>query len=205
MRFLSKIDAVLDLPVDKIIRHLEHRLFELAMAVTMIGVGLFLMLSPGSVASSELRYLLDVMSVETCSTLFFVAGIARIVALALNGHWMPAGAYIRAAGAAVGAVLWSQWGAALYQLHLLGAPISPDLIVYSGLALFEVVSARRALRGAVSSERNHQQGMGHDQQAAAYPVASPDFLYRYSDPAAALRSESRQSRQAGSAPGSSRA
>jgi hypothetical protein len=204
MRFLSDLDAVLDLSVDKIIRHLEHRLFELAMAVTMIGVGLFLMLSPGSVASSELHYLLDVMSVETCSTLFFVAGIARIVALALNGNWMPGGAYTRAAGAAIGALLWGQWGAALYQLHLRGTPISPDLIIYSGLALFEVVSARRALRGAISSERRHQQGVGHDLEVAPHPVAGSDLFSLHHGHAAAAHREGHQIHKAGSASASHR-
>jgi hypothetical protein len=186
MRFLFKIEAALDWPADVIIRHFERRLFELAMAVIMIGVGLFLLLSPASLGASELRFFLDIMSASTCSTLFFVAGIARIVALALNGNWMPGGAYTRATGAAVGAVLWSQWGAAIYQLHLIGAPLSPDFIIYSGLAFFEVISFSRALRGAVR-DRSHQQGVGHPQQVTANPMAGPDFLYRRDDLAVTAR------------------
>ena len=177
-RVLDKIEAALDWPADMIIRHFERRQFELAMAVIMIGVGLLLFFSPRSLEASSMKYLLEVMSVSTCSTVFFMAGIARIVALALNGNWMPGGAYVRACGAAVGAVMWSQWGAALYQLHLTGAPISPGVIVYSGLAFFEVISFSRSLRGAVNGGQTNRQGLGHDQHMASYPMAVPDFLYR---------------------------
>jgi hypothetical protein len=155
MRFLFKIEAALDWPTDLIIRHFERRLFELAMAVIMIGVGLLLL-----------------------SAFFLVAGIARIIALALNGNWMPWGAYVRAAGAAMGAFVWSQWGAAEFQLHLAGLPISRDVIVYGGLAFFEVISFALALRGAMNGERTYKQGLGHDRHVARHPMAIPAFLPR---------------------------
>jgi hypothetical protein len=190
MKFLDTIIAALDWPADMIIRHFERRQFELAMAVIMSGVGLLLFFSPGSLAVSSMKYLLDVISVATCSALFFTAGIARIVALALNGNWVPGGAYVRACGAAIGAVMWSQWGAALYQLHLTGKPISPGVIVYGGLAFFEVISFSRSLRGAVSGGQANRQDLGKHRHMARHPVASPDFLYRNSDLAVTARHKS---------------
>ena len=177
LKVLDKVEAALDWPADMIVRHFERRQFELAMAIIMSGVGMLLFLSPASLEASSMKYLLQVMRVETCATVFFLAGIARIVALALNGHWMPNGAYVRAGGAAVGAIMWSQWGAALLQLHFTGHPISPGVIVYSGLAFFEVISFSRALRGAASSERTHRQGLGHDQQMALDPANKLDGVF----------------------------
>jgi len=186
MQFLFKIEAALDWPTDVIIRHFERRLFELAMAVIMIGVGLLLFISPRSIEASSMRYLLDVMSVATYSTLLFLFGLLRIIALALNGHWMPGGAYCRAGGAAIGAIMWSQWGAALFQLHLHGTPVSPGVIVYGGLTFFEVISFARALRGAVSSGQADRQSLGHDQQVARHSGSGLGRVHRGGGSAAAV-------------------
>ena len=177
LKVIDKIEAALDWPTDMIIRHFERRQFELAMAVIMSGVGVLLFLSPASLEASYMKYLLQVMRVETCATVFFLAGIARIVALALNGHWMPWGAYVRAGGAAVGAIMWAQWGAALLQLHFTGHPILPEVIVYSGLAFYEVISFSRSLSGAAGSERTNRQGLGKHQQVAIDSAHKSDGVF----------------------------
>jgi hypothetical protein len=182
MRFLTKVEAALDWPADVILRHFERRQFELAMAVTMIGVGLLLFFSPQSFQATAV----SLVSASTCSTLFFIWGICRIVALALNGNWMPGGAYMRACGAAVGAVVWSQWATALHQLHRTTAePISPDVVVYGILAFFEVVSFSRSLRGAMSCGQANRQDVGNYRKLATGPLAIPNFLPRGGNPSVA--------------------
>lgn len=136
-------------PIDLIFRHFEKRLFELAMTVAMIGEGILLMVSPRSIDASSFHYLTGVVPLWLCITIFMGLGGARIVALVLNGHWMPHGAYVRAVGAVAGAVMWAQMCAALATWNVTyDVPLSPGVPIYSTLALFEIVSMYFALIGA---------------------------------------------------------
>lgn len=182
MRLIKVAGSAMDWPVNAIVRHFEKRLYELSMAIIMISVGTLLLFSPASLAASSMKYLLDVMSVWTCATVFGVFGIARIVALALNGHWMPGGAYVRACGAAIGALIWAQWAAALFELHLkTGSPISPGVPVYAILAFFEAISFFRALNGVVGNGRVLEAGMGDRRWLAANSGAESHRLHRRRD------------------------
>jgi hypothetical protein len=129
--------------------HLEKRLFEFAMTCIMLGEGIFLYFNAASIRESAFRYTLDMLSEATFMYLFFLFGLARLIAIILNGHWMPWGAIFRMGGAFIGALIWAQWCAALLVLKSkTGLPPSPGVVTYCVLALFEVVSMYRAYLGA---------------------------------------------------------
>lgn len=137
--------------------HFEKRLFEFAMACIMLGEALFLYVHPESIPASSFRYALDVISASSFFYLFFFAGFARIIAIGLNGHWMPWGAILRMAGAFVGAFVWAQWCAALLVFNeKCGLPPSPGVVPYGVLAFFEVVSMYRAYLGATKKNVREQ-------------------------------------------------
>lgn len=134
--------------MDRIYRHFEQRLFETAMAIAFFGEGVLLIFSPGSVEAGAFRFMLQVMSVQTITVVYLIIGVSRIIALGLNGHWMPYGAYTRAVGAAIGALMLAQMDAALvtYSTHGNSLPFGTPL--FGVLALFETISMYRALLGA---------------------------------------------------------
>lgn len=134
--------------MDRIYRHFEQRLLETAMALAFFGAGVLLIFSPGSVESGEFRFMLQVMSVQTITIVYLMIGISRIIALGLNGHWMPYGAYTRAAGAAIGALMLAQMDAALVTYSTHGNTLPFGTPLFGVLALFETISMYRALLGA---------------------------------------------------------
>lgn len=139
---------LLGYPVELIVRHFERRLFELAASIIMVAEGTLLFLSPSSLDAGAFRFLTDWLRPESCVLLFLLAGSARLLALALNGHWMPHGGWIRAFGAGVGAVMWTQLGLALWLFSKrMGVPLSLGVPMLMVLALFEIVSIYRSLHG----------------------------------------------------------
>lgn len=185
MRLIRVAGSVMDWPFKAVIKHFEKRFFEFATALIMLSVGALLVFSPQSLEASAMRYLLEQISVEHCSQVLTLAGLARIVALGLNGNWMPQGGWIRAGGAAVGALMWGQWAAALFELHLkTGLPISPGVPVYAILSLCEVVSYFWALNGVVGGhERISRPDLGNRQRMASNPADKPYRVHRRRDPA----------------------
>lgn len=149
---LNAVRYVLEWPLAFIVVHFEKRLFEFCMATIALCEAVLLFLSPQSIAASSFRYMLEAMSANTIFLTFLAIGVARLIALGLNGHWMPWGALVRCLGALAGAVMWAQWVAALLVLNIkLGLPISPGVPVYAVLAIFEIVSMYRAGIGAVTN------------------------------------------------------
>jgi hypothetical protein len=139
---------LLGYPVELIVRHFERRLFELAVSVIMVGEGTLLFLSPDSLSAGAFRFLTDWLQPQSCVLLLLLFGFARVLALALNGNWMPYGGWIRAIGAGVGAVMWTQMGLALSLFSKrTGVPLPPGFPMFMVLALFEIVSIYRALHG----------------------------------------------------------
>lgn len=139
---------LLGYPVELIVRHFERRLFELAVSTIMIGEGTLLFLSPKSLTAGAFRFLTDWLQPESCVLLFLMAGFMRLIALGLNGHWMPYGGWIRVVGATLGAVMWTQMGLALWLYSKrLGVPLPPGFPIFLVLAQFEIVSIYRALHG----------------------------------------------------------
>lgn len=148
LAYWERFEDLIGWPIDILARHFEKRLFELAMTVAMLGEGLLLLVSPRSIEASSMKYLIDVMPLWLCILLFLWLGGARIVALALNGHWMPYGGYVRAVGAVAGAVMWAQMGASLLTNNIAkDDALSPGIPIYVTLSLFEIVSMYFALVG----------------------------------------------------------
>lgn len=179
MHWLSRLhDVIFDRPIEAIVRHFENRLFELAMSVIFLGSGLMLIFSPGSVKAGGLLYLSSAFNVWTLVVIFLIVGISRIVALWLNGHWMPHGAYVRAAGAAVGAIMWFQVDAALVTFGSREGVLPFSTVTYGVLALVEAISMYRALIGAKKDgrQRNVDVGDRRDRVVATYPSAELDRL-----------------------------
>lgn len=146
--FLNGWESAFGRPVELIVHHFERRLSELAMSVAQLGEGLLLLASPRSLQASSFHLLLNVFPVTACIVIFIVLGLVRIIALALNGHWMPYGAQVRAAGCVVGAFMWVQMAVALGYFNVaIDAPLSPGIPIYMTLALLEIVSVYRAVHG----------------------------------------------------------
>lgn len=147
-RISSSIE-VFGWPIEMLAQHFEKRFSELVGAVASLGMGLLLLLSPFSLEHSAYWYIVNYgVGSAACVIAFLLIGIARIIALALNGHWMPGGGYTRAVFAGVGAAMWAQLSGALWfdgmrPEHFL----SPSFPILVTLTLAEVVSFYRALVG----------------------------------------------------------
>jgi hypothetical protein len=172
-KIISAIDKAMAWPIDLVVLHFERRLFELATSVMMFGVASFIVMFPGSLETSALRYMLDFTNHAMIVGVFAFFGIARIVALGLNGNWMPWGGYVRAGGAAVGAIMWAQWVASFYSQHLATQkPLSLGCVPFACLAFFETIAFYRALHGAsVSHGKTIRAGLGSSEADAADPGA----------------------------------
>lgn len=196
MRWLSRMSTMIfDKPIDLVIRHFENRMFEVAMAVIFFGSSVQLFLSPGSAQAGGLLYLSATFNPWTLTIIFFIVGVSRIVALALNGHWMPQGAYVRAAGCAMGAVMWLQVDAALIMFGEREGVLPFSTVTYGVLAVVEAISMYRALLGAKRNGRRSSTertlGLGDRQHTvvAFYPAGEPDRVPAGDDHAVAARDQ----------------
>lgn len=135
-------------------RHFESRLFEVAMACAMLGLGAHLLMFPTALGASAFRFMTEAFSEGLVTSAFIMFGALRMGALWANGKWPIAGPWLRAGGCAVGALLWAQMDLALIALiPKVGTPPSPGIPVYFVLTLFEIVSIYRALaRHGISGE-----------------------------------------------------
>lgn len=132
-----------------IIRHFENRLFELAMAVAMIALGLHLLIWPAALGASAFRFMVETLPPQFVSSVFFAFGMLRIAALIANGRWPVHGPKLRALGCLAGGCMWAQMDIALIALiPKVGSPPSPGIPVYAVLTIFELISFYRALAGA---------------------------------------------------------
>lgn len=177
---LAAVGVIFSRPIDLIITHFRDRMIELAMAVIFFVSSIQLVLSPGSFNAGGLLYLSATFNLWTLVTIFFILGVGRIVALILNGHWMPWGAYVRAAGAAIGAVMWLQVDAALWAFGQAGNALPFSTTTYAVLAVFEGISMYRALLGAKNVGRTENMGLGDHQRqlVATYSTPELDRIYR---------------------------
>lgn len=184
MRWLSRMSTMIfDKPLELVIRHFENRMFEVAMAAIFFGSSVQLFFSPGSAQAGGLIYLSATFNSWTLTIIFFIVGVSRIVALALNGHWMPQGAYVRAAGCAVGAVMWLQVDAALITFGSRDGTLPFSTVTYGVLAVVEAISMYRALLGAKRNGRRtsgeRALGVGNRQHTvvAFYPAGELDRVH----------------------------
>lgn len=170
-RFIDRLFAPINWPVEMIVRHFENRLQELAMATVMVVQGLLLTFSPGSFEAEGIIYLNRIVTPHGGALIFYSLGLARFVALLLNGHWQPYGAWVRAAGAASGAFVWSVIVAAFVIFAVVqdqSLPFSTG--TYAVLTWYELVSMYRALAGAKNRNGGRARDVGHS------AVGDPDGL-----------------------------
>lgn len=121
------------------------RLFEWAMTVALIWLGVHLLMWPRAVEASAFRAILEVVSIEVLTAIYLFIGTFRIVALYANGRSLVWGPAVRAVGALFGAGVWLQMDYALLRLHMdFGSPPSPGLPLYSVLVGAELLSTYRA-------------------------------------------------------------
>lgn len=196
MHWLSRMSTMIfDKPIELVVRHFENRLFELAMASVFFVSSVIMMFSPGSAQAGGLIYLSSTFNVWTLTVIFFMVGVSRIVALALNGHWMPHGAYVRAFGCGVGAIMWLQVDAALITFAARDGTLPFSTGTYGVLAVFEAISMYRALLGAKRNGRRttDEGNLGLDGRqhtvVAFYPASELDRIRSGDDHAFAARDQ----------------
>src|SRR5882672_2602286 len=196
MHWLSRVSTMIfDKPIELVVHHFENRMFELAMALIFFGSSVMLAFSPSSVQAGGLVYLSATFNVWTLTIIFFIVGVSRIVALGLNGHWMPQGAYVRAVGCAVGAIMWLQVDAALITFGARDGTLPFSTVTYGVLAVFEAISMYRALLGAKRNGRraSDEGNLGLDGRqhtvVAFYPAGELDRVRSGDDDAIAPRDQ----------------
>lgn len=167
----GKLGAAINWPIDAMFRHFDRRFMELGMALGFLGEGILLVCSPDSIQAGAFKFLLLIFSVNTVVVVYFIVGVSRIIALGLNGHWMPYGAYMRAAGAAAGAVMMAQMAAALITYGTHGNTLPFGTPFFGVWALLETVSMYRAILGAKAYGRRLD--VGDSDHIALAPGARP--------------------------------
>lgn len=123
----------------------RYRLFEWVATTIMFGIGVCILLSPGSVRTEPFLYLLQLgFSSFGLGVLFIALGSLRIVALYLNGRLPTYGPRARALGALVGAAIWGEMLASLFSITLATGIVSIGLALFAPLMLGDLTSCYRA-------------------------------------------------------------
>lgn len=124
--------------------YLEGRLFEWTMALTLILLGTELLAWPDTVQAHSFRYAVWAFRSDNVAALFLLLGLARTAALVANGRSYVYGPRVRAFGALIGALIWSQMFVSLLMLLPRSSAPSPGLPVWFILTLGELYSSYRA-------------------------------------------------------------
>jgi hypothetical protein len=126
-----------------LVRHFNNRISEAAAAWMMIGIALLISTNPQAADAHSFDLIGVAVVDDWLATAFLIVGVVRIVALVANGNWPLYGPWMRAGGALVGALIWSQM---CLSLVLLALP-SPGIPIYAVLTGSELLSIYRALAG----------------------------------------------------------
>ena len=126
-----------------ILRHFENRISEVAAALIMIGIAVLIAVAPAAADAHSFDLIGVAIVDEWLAPAFLSVGLVRIAALIANGNWPLYGPWMRASGALVGALIWSQM---CLSLVLLALP-SPGIPIYAVLTASELISIYRALAG----------------------------------------------------------
>ena len=132
---------------------IEGRIFEFASSFILLGLAFHLQIWPNSVSAGSFHELVHYINPSLLGVFFGLFGALRLSALIANGTWYVIGPWLRAIGALAAAMMFGNMVGSLYQYDLLmSLPPSPEIPVYSVLALFELISMYRAL--ALVGKRN---------------------------------------------------
>jgi hypothetical protein len=138
-----RLEAADEMTLPAILRHFENRISEVSAALMMLGIAALLIVAPAA-ADAHSFDLIGVAIVDAwLATTFIAVGTVRIIALIANGGWPVYGPWMRAGGALLGALIWSQM---CLSLIVLGSP-SPGIPIYAVLTASELISIYRALAG----------------------------------------------------------
>lgn len=129
-----------------LLRHFNNRISEVSHAMIMIGIGLQIITAPHSefMALDLLtRWAPDI----SISSLFIGVGTIRMAALIANGNWPQYGPWMRAIGALIGALIWSQMFLSLLfvspdDLTSLGAPVFFVFTTVEFLSIYRALAMR---------------------------------------------------------------
>jgi hypothetical protein len=122
---------------------LDGRLYEWTMTIGTLGLALEIFTNPDTIVESAFRAVNEVMGTLGIGVLMFMVGIARVIALALNGKSFVVGPCIRTMTALVSAVIWAQFSYAL--AHEPGIAPSPGLPFWTAFTAAELYVSYRAM------------------------------------------------------------
>jgi hypothetical protein len=128
------------------LRHFDNRISEAVKAVIMIGIAMQIAVVPHA-QFPALRLLERSLSQDGVFCLFLFVGVVRLAALIANGHWPNYGPWMRAIGALIGALIWSNMFLSVValmppELTSLGAPIFFVFSVVELLSIYRALAMR---------------------------------------------------------------
>lgn len=129
----------------RFVRHMQDRSTEWFSSIVMLGWGIVLALPGQTLAAPQFSAFRRFGLTEASwAFIFCFAGITRMIALYINGRW-PRTPAIRMFFATFGAISWVHVAALLLRASYdNGVPLSPGPVVYSVLALYELIAVLRA-------------------------------------------------------------
>jgi hypothetical protein len=127
-------------------RYVEGRLFEWTMAVSMVLLSFEIFLWPQTLGASAFHWLVLFLPSGFVGVFLLFVGVARLVALFINGRSLEYGPRVRAVGALAGAVMWAQFALALLMPFVTNekAIPSPGIPFWFMFTFAELYSAYRA-------------------------------------------------------------
>ncbi|WP_438278062.1 hypothetical protein [Nitrobacter sp.] len=127
-----------------LLQHFNNRVSEVGHALIMVGIGLQIMAAPPVSNYRALDLLSGFVSAGSIALFFISVGAVRMAALIANGRWPSYGPWLRAIGALVGALIWSQMFLGLIAVPSdnLTSLNAPAYLIFTAI---ELVSIYRAL------------------------------------------------------------
>lgn len=123
-------------------RYPPARLFEWLMGAAMVGMAFQLVYTPDSLTQSLFKQVVSIgVGPYSMATVLGATGLARLIALFLNGRWNPS-PKVRFACCMIGALVWLHMGVALIAARV--EYVSLSVYVFAVLTVGETLSCYRA-------------------------------------------------------------
>ena len=126
-----------------LVRNFNNRISEASAAWMMIGIAVLITTNPAAADAHSFDLIGAAIVDDWLAPAFLTVGMVRMAALIANGSWPVYGPWMRAYGALLGALIWSQM---CLSLVILALP-SPGIPIYAVLTATELFSIYRALAG----------------------------------------------------------
>ena len=126
-----------------LVRHFNNRISEAGAAWMMIGIAVLIATNPAAADAHSFDLIGVAVVDDWLAPAFLSVGVVRMAALIANGNWPVYGPWMRAGGALLGALIWSQMCLSLVVLAL----PSPGIPIYAVLTGTELFSIYRSLAG----------------------------------------------------------